>query len=572
MELVMLNELIMVFAISVAIFFVFIKFRIPSIVGLLLTGVLVGPYGLGIVKAVNEVETLAEIGVVLLLFTIGMEFSFDNLLKIRRSIFLGGTLQVVLTILVSYCISRLFGFPANKSIFVGFLISLSSTAIVLRIIQDRAEIDSTHARTTLGILIFQDLIVVPMMLFTPLLAGIGQTGNNDFLVLLVKGALIIVFTFIGSKWVIPAILFEIAKTRSRELFLLTIIVICFSVAWFTYSMGLSLALGAFLAGLIISESEYNHDALGNVLPFRDLFTSVFFVSIGMLLNINIFAQKVLPIIGLTIGLIILKLIVGALATIIMGFQLRTSVMVGAKLAQIGEFSFVLAKIGVVVCLLSENELQVFIAVSILTMSITPYIINNSSKIAELILKLPLPQIIKTGLVKEHHYKKVHYSSHVIVIGFGLNGRNLTRTLSTSNIPYVILETNPQIVKKEKVKTQPIIHGDATHEVVLNLVGIREANAVVIAISDASATRKIIRAIRKINPEVYVIVRTKYVDEMSGLYKLGADEVIPEEFETSIEIFTKVLEKYEVPKEGIDKCIEEVRMDRYHLLTKINGNN
>lgn len=566
MEKELLNELIVIFAFSVVIFFIFIKAKIPAIVGLLLTGVFIGPYGLGMVKAVHEVELLSEIGVILLLFTIGMEFSFGNLIKIKRAIFLGGTLQVGMTILVTYIVSRIIGLPINQSVFWGFLISLSSTAIVLRIIQERAEIDSPHARTTLGILIFQDIIVVPMMLVTPLLAGFAQTGNQGILILIAKSLFIILLTFVGSKWLVPAILYQVAKTKNRELFLLTIMVICFAVAGLTYSMGLSLALGAFLAGLIISESEYNHEALGNVLPLRDLFTSLFFVSIGMMLNLNILVENIGLIVALTVGIIILKTVIGGIATIAMGFPLRTSVLVGTKLGQIGEFSFILAKVGLTVGLLTQYGLQVFIGVSILTMALSPYIIKFSPILSELLQKIPIPEIIKVGFYKEHHSKKVSYSNHVVVIGFGLNGRNLTRTLVASNIPYYIIENNPQIVRHERKNGHQILHGDATHEAVLNYVGIKEAKVIVIAISDSSATKKIIKAIRKLSQEVYIIVRTRYVEEMEHLYKLGANDVIPEEFETSIEIFTKVLEEYEVSKDEIEKHIEEIRAGRYHLLT------
>lgn len=564
MEMPLLNELIIVFALSIGIFFVFHQLKIPAIVGFLLTGVLAGPYGLKVIKSVHEVEALAEIGVVLLLFTIGIEFSFRSLLKIKRLVLLGGSIQVLLTIIISFVIARGAGLSVNQSIFIGFLISLSSTAIVLKIIQDRAEIDCPHGRTTLGILIFQDIVAIPMMLFIPLLGGIEVNEYDNPFSLLAKGIGILALVAIGAKWIVPAILYEIGKTKNRELFLLSIIVICFTVAYMTYSIGLSLALGAFLAGLIISESEYSHEALGHITPFRDVFTSLFFISIGMLLNVSVFMGSPLLIIALTIAVILLKIFTAGVATILLGFPLRTGLLVGFKLAQIGEFSFILSKVGTDYGLLSAGTLQVFLAVSILSMVITPLLIALAPYVVDIVLKLPLPKMLKLGLYNENESKKKRKTDHIIIVGFGLNGKNLAKTSAASDIPYTVIEINPQTVKNERRKGEPIFHGDATHEAVLEFAGIKDARVLVIAISDTAATRKVIKAARKLNNEIYVIVRTRYVREVETLYKFGADEVIPEEFETSIEIFTKVLEKYLVPKVEIDNCIAQIRADGYQM--------
>ena len=288
----LLSDIVIIFGLSIMVLFVFNRLRIPAIVGFLLTGVLAGPYGLGLIKAIHEVEVLAEIGVVLLLFTIGMEFSLKALLRIRKSILLGGSLQVLLTILVTFVLASLqVGRTFGESLFIGFLVCLSSTAIVLKLLQEKAEMDSPHGQTSLAILIFQDLIVIPMMLFTPLLAGMGGEIGQSLLILFAKGAGVIVLVILSAKWIVPQLLYQIAQTRSREVFLLTVVVLCFAIAWLTSSVGLSLALGAFLAGLIISESEYSYQALGNILPFRDVFTSFFYVSVGMLLDVGFVVEN-----------------------------------------------------------------------------------------------------------------------------------------------------------------------------------------------------------------------------------------------------------------------------------------
>jgi len=291
MGIPLLSDMVIIFSLSIAVIFVCHRLRVPAIVGFLLTGVLAGPHGLRLIDRVHTVEILAEVGVISLLFTIGLEFSLKTLLQIKRSILIGGSLQVLLTLLGAFAIGSQIGRTFGESIFIGFLLSLSSTAIVLKLLQERAEVDTRYGQTALAILIFQDIIIVPMMLFTPLLAGATGNLGTSLLILLAKAIGTILLVFLSAEWIVPHVLYQIARTRSRELFLLSVVVICFGVAWLTSSVGLSLTLGAFLAGLIISESEYSHQALSSILPFRDLFTSLFFVSIGMLLDVGFLFQQ-----------------------------------------------------------------------------------------------------------------------------------------------------------------------------------------------------------------------------------------------------------------------------------------
>lgn len=570
--MLLLNQLIIVFSLSIMVFLVFSYFRIPAVVGFLLTGILAGPHGIGLVKSVQEVEVLAEIGIILLLFTIGIEFSIKDFLKMKRNVILGGTIQVSLTIMVSALILLFFGQPVNKAVFMGFLISLSSTAIVLKILQDKAEIDSPHGRTTLGILIFQDIAVVPMMLAIPLLAGVTDSLGGSLAATLLKAAIIIFVVIVGAKWVVPKLLYLIAKTKNRELFLLSILVICFSVAWLTSAVGLSLALGAFLAGLMISESGYNHDALGSILPFKDIFTSIFFISIGMLLDINILFMHPWLIILIALGVIFLKGFIGALTVIALGFPLRTSILVGLKILQVGEFSFILSKVGSEYGLLTGNTYQIFLAVSIVTMAATPFIIEVAGRFAEFIVKLPLPDKLKAGYHSEKFTRKNHKSNHIIIVGFGLNGKNLAQASKTAQIDYTIIEMDPQIVREQRKEGYTIFRGDATHAAVLEFADIKQAKIIVIAISDKVATRKIVNIARKLNPKIHIIVRTRYFKEVNNLCELGADEIIPEEFETSIEIFTRVLEKYLIPREEIECFVTKIRARSYEMFRTLSDKN
>ena len=426
MEIPLLADIVIIFGMSIGVLFVCSRLRIPSIVGFLLTGVLAGPYGLGVIKAVHEVEVLAEVGVVLLLFTIGMEFSLKALVRIRKSALLGGCLQVSLTILgTSVLVHMQIGRTFGESLFIGFLVSLSSTAIVLKMLQERAEIDSPHGRTSLAILIFQDLIVVPMMLFTPLLAGTKGEVGQSLLLLLAKGIGIILLVVLSARWLVPAALYQIARTRNRELFLLSVVVLCFSIAWFTSSLGLSLALGAFLAGLILSESEYSHQALGSILPFRDVFTSFFFLSVGMLLDVGFLIERPGTIALIVLIILVLKATVAGFTAFVLRFPLRTALLVGLTLAQVGEFSFILAKSGVSYGLLAGDRYQWFLAVSVLTMALAPLIISAAPYVADAMTRLPIPSRLKAGLYPVEWVRDQTHKDHLVIIGFGVNGRNLT---------------------------------------------------------------------------------------------------------------------------------------------------
>ena len=569
MEILLLNDIVIIFGLSIAILFICHRLRVPTIVGFLLTGTVAGPYGLGLVKAVHEVEILAEVGVVFLLFTIGIEFSLNRLLQIKKSVLMGGSIQVFLTLVVTFLIARQLGQPIGESIFVGFLISLSSTAIVLKLLQERAEVDSPHGRTTLGILIFQDIIIVPMILVTPLLAG-GAGGSSESVLLLVaKGIGIIGLVIISAKWIVPQVLYQIARTRSQELFLLSVVVICLAVAWVTSSAGLSLALGAFLAGLIISESKYSHHALGNILPFRDVFTSFFFVSIGMLLDVGFLFRQPGTIALITLGVLVLKSIIASIATVLLGFPLRTSILVGLALGQVGEFSFILSKTGVEHGLLGGNIYQMFLAFSVLTMAATPFIITLAPRLADIMLLLPLPKKLIAGFYPVSEIKAFGKKDHLIIIGFGVNGRNVARAASLAGIPYAIIEMNPETVRSEQARGEPIYYGDSTQEVVLQHANIKDARIVVVAINDPAATRRITEIIRRVNSKVRLIVRTRYLQELKPLYELGADEVIPEEFETSVEIFTRVLAKYFIPRDEIERLVAEVRSDGYEMFRSLS---
>jgi CPA2 family monovalent cation:H+ antiporter-2 len=565
----LLNDILIIFALSVVALLLCSRFHVPSIVGFILAGVLAGPHGLGLVSSIHEVDTLAEIGVMLLLFTIGVEFSLRRLLEIKRLILWGGGAQMVLTILVCYAAARWLGRSPREAVFWGFLFSMSSTAIVLKLLQEKAEIDSPHGRAVLAILIFQDLMVVPMILLIPFLAGQPGGHHESLLLLAARGAAIFVFVIASAKWIVPYLLYQTARTRSREIFLLAIILVCLSAAWLTYHAGLSLALGAFLAGLIISESEYNHQTLGNIIPFRDVFTSFFFISIGMLFDLGLIFSRPILMAAAVVGIIAGKAALTGAAALILRLPLKSAALIGLALAQVGEFSFICSRLGLEKGLIDAGSYQWFLSLAVLSMGLTPVLISFSEPLSELALRLPLPARLKNGAGPPGPLLPAPMKQHLVIIGYGLNGKNLARAARSAGIPYVIIEMNPETVKAQQARGEPIYYGDAAQEAVLASVNFRDAKIAAIAINDPAATRGIVAACLGLNPRIHLIVRTRYVQEIEPLKKLGAHEVIPEEFETSIEIFARVLAQYLVPRNEIEKLVGLARSEGYEMLRSLS---
>jgi CPA2 family monovalent cation:H+ antiporter-2 len=537
-------------------------------VGFLVAGAALGPHGFGMIREIREVELLAEIGIILLLFTIGLEISLKNLKRIRSAVLGGGLSQVLLTLLVTAAIAYPFTHKLNESLFAGFLVALSSTAIVMRMLLDRAEMDSPHGRLSMGILIFQDLCVVPLMLLVPILAG-NQGSFLELLWTMVKSATILFLVIFSARWLVPNLLHQIVRTRSRELFVITIILLCLGTALLTSKLGLSLALGAFLAGLIISESEYAYQAISDILPFKDSFNGLFFISVGMLMNLGFLGKHPTTILSVVVIILLLKSFTGFLSVHLLGHPIRVSLQTGLHLAQIGEFSFVLAMAGKSAELITENLYQLFLSASVLTMILTPFILRASPGISSwMSSKRLLERLDRMRRKAEKEGFPLRREGHVIIVGFGLNGKNLAEVLKETSVPYVVLEINNDTVIQMKKKGEPIFYGDGTSPEVLHKLGIATARMLVVAISDPASTRRIVQVARKENPRLYILVRTRYAAEVEDLLKIGANEVIPEEFETSIEIFAKVLHHFQVPKNLMIEQIEKIRSGSYEVLRRV----
>jgi CPA2 family monovalent cation:H+ antiporter-2 len=564
-DLPLLQDLLLLLLASVPIAFIFHRLRLPTIVGFMITGVLIGPYGLGLIKDAQAIEVLAEIGIVLLLFTIGLEFSLRRILDMKRLVLLGGGLQVILTTLLVTGLAYLLGRPINQAVFFGFLFALSSTAIVLKSYIDRAEIDAPHGRAGVGILLFQDLSIVPMMLMIPILSGREGTSAGRIALTIgmaVAAIAIIIFT---ARTVVPYLLYHVVRLRSPEVFIISVVLLSLGTSWLTSQFGLSLALGAFIAGMVLSESEYSHQIVADILPFRDVFNSLFFISIGMLLSLSALGTDLFTVLVWVGALTLGKALIVLAAVRLLGYSLRVSTMTAIGLAQVGEFSFILAKAGLPEGLLSSVDYQRFLAASILSMIAAPFLIKAAPRLGYALQSLFAPGSLLEPTVTGFDPEEPDMRGHVIIVGYGLNGRNLAKVLRRTGVPYLVMELNAEAVRAARAEGERIVYGDATRKEVLHHIGIERARILVLAISDPLATRHTVWLARQMNRDIHIIVRTRYMSELQDLLELGANDVIPEEFETSIEIFSRVLKEYGIARHVIHRQVSEVRSEGYQML-------
>ncbi|MBF0172374.1 MAG: cation:proton antiporter [Magnetococcales bacterium] len=555
-----LFELLVIFSLSVTVVYLCHRFRIAPILGFLITGVVAGPHGLSLVSSLHEVDQLAEIGVMLLLFTIGLELPLSKIMKMKRAVFVGGGLQVLLTTLITSLIVWNLALPWNHALFIGFLVTLSSTAIVLKILQQRGETGTPYGGIAVGILIFQDLIVVPMLLSIPLLSGTAAHPMLAIGMFVFKSSLIGLILWFGARRLIATMLFRIVRQRDPELFILSVIVIGLGVAWLTSMADLSLALGAFLAGLIISESEFGHQAFASILPFRDIFTSLFFVSVGMLLDSGFLWAHLSDIAIAATMVIVLKIILTFGSTMFAGAGFATSVAVGLSLAQVGEFSFVLAKAGMSEKLLSPFNYQFFLAVSILTMAMAPNLVQRSGVLGRKLAQWPPFRSLAVGRDPAHATRE-DLDNHLIIIGFGENGQAATLLSRRHEIPHIILETNPETVRREHANGTPIHFGDATQAAVLQHAGIMHAKAMMITIPFSSATRNIVATARQLRSDLFIVARSNFVSEVAELEHLGANHVISMQLEASVALCHKIFTTFDIPPAILARDLEDVRANR-----------
>ena len=552
MQFPLLKDIFVIFGLAVGVALICHRLRIPPVVGLIITGVIAGPHGLRLTTEAEAVKQLAEIGVIFLLFVIGLEFSIDSIRLVKRLFFVGGPLQVFITAGLVALLVLAFGAEPPVAILVGLIASLSSTAIIMKLLQDRSELTSAHGKGTMAILIFQDIAFVPMMLVIPFLAGQGSDNMwREIGLLVVKVGVIWFVVAFAAPRLVPMVLTHIARTQSNELFLLSIGVLCFAVAWLTSLAGLSLALGAFLAGLILSDSEHTHRTIENVLPFRDVFSSFFFVSVGMLLDARYVASNAPEVLLGALLVITLKAAVTTGVILALGLPYRIAALTGLGLAQTGEFSLLLLSAGLAVGLVTGEGYQFILAACLFSMVAAPFLVAAGQRIVQFAGRLPMPVQVHQGRYFVATDADERMTDHVVIVGYGVIGAMVGHSARLCDIPYEAIELNFDMVREQRSRGVPIFYGDATQEASLRKANIHSARVVVVAIPDANATQHVVATARRLNPGVEIVTRTRYVRDMARLYALGANDIVSEEVEASIKIFSVVLEKYGVAPDVIE---------------------
>ena len=566
MDIYLLQNMAMILITAVIVLLIFNKLKLPTMIGLFITGIVIGH----VINDTSMISTLSELGVVFLLFIIGLEFSKEKFSAIKHYALVGGILQVTLTTALVTLLGLGLGFTLNSAIFLGFLVAFSSTAIVMKIMQQKHLNHSVQGRVTLGILIFQDIAVIVVILITPLLGG-QSIELHTFPELLIKLIGIVILIVIGAKWFIPLALKDAAKTKNRDLFMLLTLFICMGTTFATSLIGIGPELGAFLAGLLISNTEYSHQTLGYIQPFQDVFMSLFFISIGLMVNLHLFLYNIGIILALTAIILLIKFMATLLTGMVLKLPNKISISIAILLSQIGEFSFVLAREGMTYGLMTPEFFSIFLGVSILTMSVSPFLQKFTPQITKLLSKSSYFQ--ENGELKtlpEELAEAQPIKDHVILVGMGRIGKQMTKACNQFNVPILAVDMNPIVVEKQQALGVPIIYGNASNENVLKELRVTSAQCIVISASTYEGTLKTIDTARRLNPDIHIIVRTKYLKNIEEVIEAGADEVIPKEFETSILMFTRIMDYYNKDMDEIADAVNNLRSDNYDAFRSVSS--
>lgn len=557
-ELHTLRDLVLLFAVAVAVVAVLHRLRLPAIAGFLVAGAVAGPAALGLIPDRENVEQLAELGVIALLFGIGLELPLSRLRRLWRPMLVGGSLQVLLTLAAAAALARSCGVEWPPALLIGAVISVSSTAIVLRALQDRAQVEAPHGRTALSILVFQDLCVVPMMMLVPFLAGAGG-GAPALLAASGRAAGVLLAVLIVGRLIVQRVLRAIAQTRQQSLFVLTLLVICLGTAWLAAWAGVSLALGAFLAGMVVADSEYRHQALSDLIPFREAFTSLFFLSVGMLLDPRALLADLAPISAVAAAVILGKFLVMMGLCALLRMPLRVAILVSAGLAQIGEFSFLLLDEASGHRLLDPVIEARLLATAVISMLLTPFVIAAAPALADAAARSNfLRRVYSRPEPPESRGSAGSLAGHVVIAGYGLTGQELARALQACSIPFVVVDLNPDNVARARAAGQRALFGDVTSPSMLEKLGAARASRLVLAVNDPNAAERALRAARAAAPGLPVLVRVPFLADVPGMRRAGADEVVPMELESAAEVVARVLRGAGADDARVAGMLDELR--------------
>jgi monovalent cation:H+ antiporter-2, CPA2 family len=560
-----LQIVLLLLAVAVLTVTLFRRLHLPPILGYLIVGILVGPHGSGLVASTEETRFLAEFGVVFLLFAIGLEFSLPQMIAMKQSVFgLGGS-QVALTGAGCAVLAWLLGLTPQGSVIAGAILALSSTAIVIKQLSEQLELNSEHGRLGVSILLFQDLAVIPLLVVIPILAGDNASGMAlPLLMAVVKAALVFVIIMAVGHWLLRPLFHEIARSRSAELFTLSVLLVSLTAAWLTHEAGLSLALGAFLAGMMLGETEYRHQIEADIRPFQDVFLGLFFVTIGMRVDFLSLLPELHWVLLMTLALILFKGMAILLLARLAGRSMATAFRSGLLLAQGGEFGFVLLDLSLGSGLLPGEAGQLMFAAIILSMAASPFLVRYNGRLAQTFCSMrgSMPELAGLQAIQEDAGK---LRQHVIICGYGRIGQNIGRLLDREGFPYVALDLDPGVVREAHEAGEPVHFGDAVRHEILQASGLAYASALVLTFEDHPSAMKILAQARKSVPALPVLVRTKDDSHLEALEAAGAAEVMPEAVEASLMMGGQLLLLLKVPGSRIFKIMREIRQNHYKLL-------
>lgn len=554
-------SILLVIGVSIVIVALFTRLRLPAIAGFILTGALIGPYGLGWAGEVEAINLLAELGVVLLLFSLGVEFSIDKLYQLRHYVLRAGIAQVGITVLICAVGAGLLGYTLAQSLALGMIISLSSTAVGVKILKGREELDSTHGRFAVGVLLFQDIMAPIFMAILPFLPQLQERGISLVGVKLILTVVGVAVVYLLARVVVPVALRWIVASETREIPVLGSLFLALLMSYITQSLGLSPALGAFIAGIIISETPYSHQITANITPFRDSFLALFFISVGMLVDLPYVQANLGATVAWTLSLMALKCLIVLGIALAIRRPLRVGLLAGVTLANIGEFSFVLMEQSRTTNLLPQDLMNGLVAGTSLSILLTPLLLAGAYRA----LARASKRAHWLSRMRAAHESHPELNDHIIIVGFGLNGRNLANLLRELGQPFSLVEMNGALVREAQKQGIPVIYGDAAYPEIMQAAGVERARAVVIAVSDPISTRYTVRTVRELNPTVYIVARTRYMAEIEPLYAVGATDVIPEEFETFIEIAGRLMRLLGVDNEQRLHLMDQCRARHYQML-------
>ncbi len=560
-----LQIILILLGVSVLIVTLFRRLQLPPILGYLIVGVLVGPFGGGLIASNEETRFIAEFGIVFLLFAIGLEFSLPQMMALKGVVFGSGGSQMLLSATLFGAFAWLLGVAPMGALIIGAILALSSTAIVTKLLSEQAEVNTEHGRLAVGILLFQDLAVIPLLVIIPLLNQEGSQGllwPLTWAVIKATGVFAIIMAI--GHWVLRPLFHEIARARSAELFTLTVLLVSLTAAWLTHEAGLSLALGAFLAGMMLGETEYRHQIEADIRPFQDVLLGLFFVTIGMRVDLVSLWPILHWVLLLALGLILSKALIILFLARISKRPMETALRSGLLLAQGGEFGFVLLDLSLQSSLLQDRYGQILFAAIIISMASSPFLIRYNGRIAKRFCALRNPLDL-SGSVLDLQQETERLEKHVILCGYGRIGQNLGRLLQQEGFPYVALDLDPRVVQEAHDAGDPVFFGDASRQEILHAAAIERAGVVVVTYEAHATVMKILHHLKAHYPEIPVLVRTRDDTHLEELEAAGAAEVMPEMVEASLMMGGQLLLLLKVPGSRILKIMRRIRENHYKLL-------